>query len=103
MSAVTIKAELSTPITAFLERKGYSHLLCSGEDKKSSLPDSEPVDYLLVPLKATDSRIGYEETDQLILPIQSPDVTDMAAGIDAVRFLIEIPVSDYEEYLSSAK
>ncbi len=100
MSSETLKAELSEELLLFLQQEGYSHILSLGDAETENGPDGGTDDYFLLPLKQDDMRLHFEEAEYLINPIMSQDVLIMAQGVDALRFLIEIPVHLYNRYLN---
>lgn len=100
MNKETLKAELSEELLLFLQQQGYSHILSIGADQTENGPDGGTDDYYLLPLTYNDNRIKLKETDDLINPIISQEVLTMAQGVDALRFLIEVPVALYDRYLN---
>lgn len=79
-----MKQEFNKELQQKLIQQGYTHMLCVG------VLDKETEDYILIPLKAEDPRMKYEETDLLIEPMQSHDVNDMAAGDEFITFYVEL-------------
>lgn len=85
-------------LLAFLKETGYTHIYNFGivtelENEK----DSET--YLLIPLKPGDSRIFYEELNNIVEEIESNDVYDMADGDEFITFLLEMKTTEYEIYI----
>ncbi|HLP37752.1 hypothetical protein [Lacibacter sp.] len=100
MSKQIVTAELSEELVLFLTQEGYSHIFSIGEFSANNVPGQNTDDYLLLPLKPDDVRLKFEEADQLINPIESDEVKEMAVGVDAIRFLIEVPADLYHKYLN---
>ena len=100
MSNQILKAELSEELVLFLQQQGYSHILSLGGNESENGPDGGADDYHLLALRSDDLRVKFREPDSLINPIDSDDVKTMAVGVPAIRFLIEIPESLYQQYLN---
>lgn len=100
MNSQTTRAELSKELLDFLEQRGYRYILSIGASASEDYQEGTKDDYRIIPLKADDPRLTYEETDYGIDPIKSNDVLEMAAGDEFIRFMIEIPVEDYTYYLN---
>lgn len=98
MNNETLKAELSEELLLFLQQEGYSHILSLVDDQVSN--DQQVDDYFLMPLTKEEVDNNFEETEHIINPINSNEVQNMAQGVDAIRFLIEIPVELYNRYLN---
>lgn len=99
MTTSTTKAEFSKELLQFLKKQGYTHILSVGAKPEEHGPDGHYDDYNLLPLKPNDLRLQFEETDHIIAAMESEDVQIMANGVDAIRFLIEIPLIEYEKFL----
>lgn len=102
MSDQTLKAELSEELVLFLQQQGYSHILQveDGHIQYSSGADTD--DYHLLPLKPNDIRVISKEFEFFIFPIHSDEIQLMSEGVDALRFLIELPVNVYNQYLTDS-
>ncbi|NCU05139.1 MAG: hypothetical protein GXC73_14255 [Chitinophagaceae bacterium] len=100
MSTETLKAELSEELVLFLQQQGYSHILSLGDEHTEYGTDGGKDDYHLLPLKPHDVENSFEEAEYIINPISAEEVQTMAQGVDAIRFLIEIPVDLYSQYLN---
>jgi hypothetical protein len=96
----TTRAVFSKELLQFLKKQGYTHILSVGDKPTEHGPDGHYDDYNLVPLKPGDLRLQFEETDHIIATVESEDVHTMANGVDAIRFLIEIPLIEYEQFLT---
>lgn len=93
--------EFTRELHEFLVSRGFTHILSNGVrmDEKSEQLD----EFWLEPLKPTDERIAYEETDQLIELINSAEVMDMVNGDPFIRFMMELPVEEYNLYIRAIK
>lgn len=94
------RTELSIELLSFLEQKGYSHILSAGAAATELGPDGGTDDYRLIAVKPNDPRLQYEETDYIISAINSNEAKDMAAGIEFIRFMIEVPLSELAQFLN---
>lgn len=92
----TIKVSFDKEIQNFLVSKQYTHVLNKGHKTE----ESEDNDYYIVPLKKEDLDLLPYKNDPAIDLINSNDVCDMAGGIEFINFIIEVPLSEYEQYLS---
>lgn len=98
MNTVTRK-ELTKELLQFLQSRGYTHILSLGVTGVELGADGGSSEYLLVPVKENDPRLKYEETDHIISAIDSDDAKDMAAGVEFITFMIDIPVNDFEAFV----
>lgn len=101
MNNSTTHTPLSRELVLFLWEHGYSHFLSKGITETnpiSSLPNDEN-DYILQPIKPGDLRHQFEEAEFIISHFDSLDTQDMLNGADDIRFMVEIPVEDYANYL----
>ena len=87
----SVGIEFKENVRQFLASNGYTHILSIGIDTMD-----ENI-YWLEPLKQTDPRLQFEETDLVISAINSLDVEDIILGAEPITFKIKIPV----ELLSS--
>lgn len=88
-----------TPATVdFLWEKGYTHIFSRGAANTNNGPDGGEDDYYLLPIRPGDLRHQFEEAEFIISSIDSQEVKDMAYGVDFIRFLIELPIEEYQEY-----
>ncbi len=106
MSQITTSVEFSSDIQAFLSGLGYTHIYNQGItspkadiDIEKAEHDQEEGDYILIPLRPSDPRLTAKDTDMIINEINSHEVTNMTSGDPFIKFLIEIPGSEYELYL----
>lgn len=85
-------------LLTFLKERGYTHIYNVGiiTDPETG-EDSET--YLLIPLKANDPKVFYEEINNIVEEIESNDVYDMADGDEFITFLLEIKTTEYEMYI----
>ena len=102
MNTKTIYVELSEELVYFLKLQSYSHILSMGDAFANNEADHHAEDYYLLPLLPNDPLLKVEESEQLIHAIESGEVKEMAAGIDAIRFLVEISEDMYLRYLQDA-
>lgn len=100
MNAVKHNTELSTELLSFLEQIGYTHILSVGAAQTEFGTDGDTDDYHLIPLKPDDPRLSYQETDYIVSAINSSDVKEMAEGVEFIRFMIEVPLSEFELFLN---
>jgi len=84
---MTLNIEFNSEVWKNLKKEGYTHIYRRGIKNESDENDN---DYILVPLKPTDIRIRFEESDLMIHPIDSSDITDMLSGDPFIRFMIEL-------------
>jgi len=101
MTIALTQTEFNKDLLAFLQEMGYSHILSLGAAPAENAPEGYRDDYRLTPLKPDDPRLNFEELDLMIEPIQANDVKDMAAADEFIRFIIEMPVTDFELYIQS--
>ncbi len=98
-----IDVEFRPSVRDFLEKQGYTHILSLGiqpnEMNDAAEPETGKENYWLEPIKEDDPRLKYEEVEQTIQAINDTEVFDMATGQDEIRFMIRIPVVDYDIYL----
>lgn len=102
MNTKTIVAELSEELILFLKSEGYTHILSMGDAFTNNEADHHVDDYYLLPLLPDDPLLKAEASDQLINPMESDEIKEMAAGVDSIRFLIEIPDDLYLKYLQNS-
>ncbi len=94
---MTTRAAFTKQLHAFLVEKGYTHMYSIGiRPKPGELEENE--DYILLPLKPGDPRLTYEETDRIINEINDHEVMDMAGGDEFIRFYVEMPMEEYDNY-----
>lgn len=79
-----MKKEFDKELQKYLIYQGYTHILCNG------VIDKETEDYILFPLKPDDPRLSYEESDLIIEPILSHNITDMASGDEFITFYVDL-------------
>ena len=96
------KAIFTKPLLAFLVQQGYTHVYSLGIRPKPGETEDEE-DYILIPLKAGDPRLQYQETDMHIDSIDSPEVIEMAAGDEFISFFAEIPMEVYDAFYLKTK
>lgn len=97
MSAEIMNAEFTNNLHRFLMEEGYTYILSLGA-VNNTIEDNRD-DYRLQALKSDDPRLSFEEADYIIERIESSDVLDMVHGDPFIRFLVELPIVDYEKYL----
>jgi len=98
-----IDVQFTKQLHEFLIQRGFTHILSLGirptEVAEAGEPETGKENYWLEPIREDDPRLAYQETEQLIQTIKENDVYDMATGQDEIRFMITVPIADYEEYL----
>ena len=93
-----IITEFTRQLHSFLIVNGYTHIFNLGiRPASDQSEDSE--DFILIPLKPDDPRLTYEEIDTVIEEINNNEVFDMADGDEFISFSVEIPKSEYENFL----
>lgn len=100
----TIAAELTADLRAFLEKRGYSHILSLGIEPKeindANEPETTKENYWLEPLKADDERLNAAEPVNTIHTISDAAVAEMVNGADETQYMIRVPLVDYNDYLA---
>lgn len=103
MKDETIATEFTSDLRAFLERRGYTHLLSLGIDPKevndASEPETDKENYWLRPIKKEEEE-SNNTTGLNSSPIQSAEVLAMVAGEDNVQYMVKVPLVDYNDYLA---
>lgn len=94
---MTTRAAFTKHLHYYLVERGYTHMYSIGVRTKPGEAE-ENEDYILVPLKPGDPRLSYEETDSIINGINDHDVMDMTEGDEFIRFYVEIPMEEYDQY-----
>lgn len=101
MNDENMDAVFNRPLRDFLESRGYSHIISVGVDITDQLDTAQKETdiFWLEPIKPDDPRLNYEEAEHLIQAINDSDVFDMAGGVDAISFMVKIPVVEYNDYV----
>ncbi len=84
----------------FFMQEGYAYLYALGMVHENPGPDPGN-EFLLVPLKPEALLFLPPDQQPFVDPIEGPEVYEMAAGDDCFRFVVELPLEDYEKYLIS--
>jgi hypothetical protein len=79
------KIEFTKQVYLNLIQQGYTHIYSRGTLDQKSDTDN---DFFLVPLKADDPRLRFEESDLIIEDIHSSEVLDMLNGDPILKFYI---------------
>lgn len=93
------KIEFTRKLQSFLIYRGFTHIYNLGIRPTSDANECRE-DFILIPLKPDDPRLTYEETDTVIEKINDNEVMDMADGDEFISFFVEIPESEYENFLN---
>jgi hypothetical protein len=93
-----IRPVFSRPLLSALKENGYTHIYNFGIISEHD-GDEDSETYLLIPMKANDPRIFYEEINNIVEEIGSNDVYDMADGDEFITFLLEMDTAEYEMYI----
>lgn len=91
----TIRSEFTSDIHQFLIAQGYTHIYSQGVDPADA--NEESPDYILIPIKPGDSRIG--STTAIVEEIAATDVLEIVAGDEFIHFVVEVPVKDFQVFL----
>jgi hypothetical protein len=98
----TIKVPFNRDIQNYLAEHGFTHLYNEGiASNRSPIRDDSDIDYIIIPIKANDPHFNGDDTSQKIEEIKSNETFDMADGDPFTRFVLELPVKEYEKYLKS--
>lgn len=76
--------------------------MCSGvisDFEKVAENDSDP--YIMYPLKPGDMRFTVPDNEHKILTISSNEIIDMADGDPLIRFVMILPVEEFDMYLKA--
>lgn len=99
-----IDAELTAALHAFLQKRGYTHIIALGIEPKemndAAEPETPKENYWLEPLKAQDQRLNQQEPDHRLMAITAPDMIEMLNGADDIQYMIRVPLVDYNDYLA---
>jgi hypothetical protein len=101
---MTVKNTMQVPFTPelreWLAANGYTHIL---SDELSEHPEKSGEDdpFLVTPLKPGDVRFKVPENKHRIRRITSSDIVDMAEGLPLIRFVVIVPVKEFERYLKA--
>lgn len=100
MNFSIMQTEFTADIHSFLRERGYTHILSLGIEPADNLPDGYNENYILQPLKPDDTRIHAEQTGLMIEPITSDAAWEMVSGDEFIRFVIEVPVDEFQVFLN---
>ena len=103
MKDVTIDTEFTSALRDFLQRRGFSHIFLLGIDPKeindASEPETPGENYWLEPVKAGDERL-QAVNEHNMLEITDGEIAAIVAGRDDIQYMIKVPLTDYNDYLS---
>jgi hypothetical protein len=99
MKYSVIQKEFSREIYDFLVALGYTHIVSLGVNKDEESSDEVYKSYILKPIKPVDPQKNIEYPGYIVEPIKSNDVLEMVAGDEFIRFLVEIPVKEFQVFL----